>query len=69
MKELSWEELNEYGKQATAAARKSAFDAGTFYCYAEGDKVIRVYPDGRKTEVIYDGNGNQKEIKLDDPEK
>lgn len=64
MKELSWEELNEYGKQAAAAARKSAFDAGTYYSYGKDDKVIRVYPDGRKTEVIYDGNGNHYQQKI-----
>lgn len=61
--------MNEYGKQAAAVAIKSAFDAGTYYSYGKDDKVIQVYPDGRKTEVRYDGNGNHKEIKFDDLRK
>lgn len=69
MKPFSREELDQYGKEAEDAARKSAFDAGTFYSYGKAGKVIRVYPDGRKTEVIYDGHGNNKEIKYDDPDK
>lgn len=69
MKRLSREELDQYGNVAAATARNAAFDAGTYYCYGKDDKVIRVYPDGRKMEVIRDGNGNQEEIKFDDPEK
>lgn len=55
----SWE---KFGKLITESARKRAFDAGFFISYGENGKVIREYPDGRKTEVIRDEYGNRKEV-------
>lgn len=61
--DLSFEELEQAGKEAAKAARKSAKAAGTFISYGKNGKVIREYPDGHKTEVIYDGDGKVREFK------
>ncbi|WP_244908285.1 hypothetical protein [Paenibacillus campinasensis] len=62
MDRLNRQELEELGKLAAAEARKSAQKANTFFSYSENGKVIREYPDGRKTEVTYDERGQFKEI-------
>lgn len=61
MKDFSFKDLERAGREAAEAARKSAKEAGTFISYGKDGKVIREYPDGRKTEVSYDGEGNVHE--------
>jgi YD repeat-containing protein len=62
MKRLGMKELEQAGKLAAEEARKEAFSAGTFISFGRNGRVLRQYPDGRITEVIYDGAGNRKEV-------
>ncbi|MGG3471423.1 hypothetical protein ABES02_28620 [Neobacillus pocheonensis] len=62
MKDKELKEWERIGKLVTATARERAFAAGSFISYGENGKVIREYPDGRRTEVIRDEHGNRKEI-------
>ncbi|QDH19405.1 hypothetical protein [Saccharibacillus brassicae] len=62
MNSISVEELTQAAAFATEAARQSAHAAGTFYTYSEGQRIIRVYPDGRKMEAIYGESGKVNEI-------
>lgn len=58
--ELSmWEKI---GQLVTVTAREKAFSAGSFVSYGENGKVIREYPDGRKTEITRDERGKRQEI-------
>ncbi|MEK4529839.1 hypothetical protein NST38_31020 [Paenibacillus sp. FSL H8-0104] len=62
MKRMSISELNEILEKATLSAREEAKSNGVPIVYEENEKMIKEYPDGRKTEIIYDENGNKKEI-------
>jgi len=62
MKEISFQELERAGREAAEKARADAWAVGLPYSYARDGKIIRVYPDGRRTEVIRDGSGNTTEI-------
>lgn len=62
MKDLTIQELEQAGILAVNHAREAAHKAGTFYSYSKNGKVLREYPDGRITEVIYDGSGHAKEM-------
>ncbi|EFU39354.1 hypothetical protein PVOR_25393 [Paenibacillus vortex V453] len=62
MKRISISELNEILVKATFSARQESKTNGVPIVYEENEKMIKEYPDGRKTEIIYDGNGNKKEI-------
>ena len=64
MKPISLKELEDIGRLAPDNARKSAHEAGTFFSYSENGKIIREYPDGRKTEVAYDERGHVKETPI-----
>lgn len=62
MKRMSISELNEILVKATFSARQEAKTNGVPIVYEENGKMIKEYPDGRKTEIIYDEHGNKKEI-------
>lgn len=62
MKDMTLKDLEQIGIHATEAARAAAHKAGTFYSFSKDGKVLREYPDGRMTEVIYDGSGVAKEM-------
>ncbi|MBD7971278.1 hypothetical protein [Paenibacillus gallinarum] len=51
------EEWNELGKKAAEIAQQEARDLGLPFSYMIGDKLIWEYPDGRKTEVCFNGDG------------
>ncbi|MDR6726199.1 hypothetical protein J2W91_004705 [Paenibacillus amylolyticus] len=62
MKRMSISELNEILVKATLSARQEAQNNGVPIVYEENEKMIKEYPDGRKTEIIYDEQGNKEEI-------
>ncbi|MBD8836750.1 MULTISPECIES: hypothetical protein [Paenibacillus] len=62
MKRMSISELNEILVKATLSARQEAKSNGVPIVYEENEKMIKEYPDGRKTEIIYEKNGNKREI-------
>lgn len=55
-------ELEKLGLQAAENARHSAKRHNTWISYGRAGKVIREYPDGRKTEVIHGECGDIQEI-------
>ncbi|MBB3068508.1 hypothetical protein FHS14_001484 [Paenibacillus baekrokdamisoli] len=61
MKEITIE-LHELGRIAGEKARAEAWAAGLPYSYGVEGKVILVYPDGRKTEVVYDPSAERNEV-------
>lgn len=61
MKPITISELNEILVKATLSARQEAKTNGVPIVYEENEKMIKEYPDGRKTEIIYE-DGNKKEI-------
>lgn len=62
MKRITITELNEILERATQSARQEAKMNGVPLVYEENEKMIKEYPDGRKTEIIYDETGNSREI-------
>ncbi|MBP2442561.1 hypothetical protein [Paenibacillus sp. PvP052] len=66
MEKISFEDWKMIGEEVTRIAREKAWAEGSFYSYGEAGKVIRAYPDGRKTEVILDEKGNRQEIPYED---
>ncbi|MDQ0171168.1 hypothetical protein [Paenibacillus tundrae] len=62
MKRMSTSELNEILVKATLSARQEAKMNGVPIVYEENEKMIKEYPDGRKTEIIFDENGKKTEI-------
>jgi hypothetical protein len=62
MKEMTIQEFEQAGIRAAEEARAAAKKAGTFHSYSKNGKVLREYPDGRITEVIYDGTGHVTEM-------
>ncbi|WP_338540356.1 hypothetical protein [Paenibacillus tundrae] len=62
MKRMSTSELNEILVKATLSAREEAKMNGVPIVYEENEKMIKEYPDGRKTEIIFDEKGKKTEI-------
>ncbi|MDR6723407.1 hypothetical protein J2W91_001859 [Paenibacillus amylolyticus] len=62
MKRMSISELNEILVKATLSAREEAKMNGVPIVYEENEKMIKEYPNGRKTEIIFDENGKKTEI-------
>ncbi|MGC6585130.1 hypothetical protein ACPV3A_09195 [Paenibacillus sp. Dod16] len=61
MERITISELNEALVKATKSSREKAKKNGVAIVYEENEKMIKEYPDGRKTQIIYE-NGEQKEI-------
>jgi len=64
MKEISFETIAAAAPQAAEEARAEAHATGLPYSFGEDGRVFRVYPDGRRTEVIRDGAVNIIEIEF-----
>ncbi|MFB8378196.1 hypothetical protein [Paenibacillus taichungensis] len=62
MKDMTLQDFEQAGILAANQARAAAHKAGTFYSFSKNGKVLREYPDGRITEVIYDGTGHVTEM-------
>lgn len=62
MKDMTIQGFEQAGILAADQARAAAHQAGTFYSFSKNGKVLREYPDGRLTEVIYNGTGHVTEM-------
>ncbi|MDR6726101.1 hypothetical protein J2W91_004607 [Paenibacillus amylolyticus] len=62
MKRITISELNELLVRTSLSVRQEAKEKGVPMVYEENGKMIKEYPDGRKTEIIYDDKGNKREV-------
>ncbi len=65
MNDMEWDEVvkkaaDEVGEYAREGARK---DGVPFYYKDEEGRWVKEYPDGRRSQIVYDGSG-KKEIPL-----
>lgn len=56
--------LQKLAFQAAENAHQDAKRNNTWFSYGKDDRVIREYPDGRKTEVIRKEDGSIQEIEF-----
>ena len=59
-------DLNEMLKKVVDLAKFKAKSSGTSIVYEVNKRLIREYPDGKKYEIIRDGNGCQREVQFDE---
>lgn len=60
MNRISNHEMKHILKKATQSAREEARKNGVAAIYGENGKMIKEYPNGRKTEIVFTKDGEQE---------
>ncbi|MDQ0047320.1 hypothetical protein [Paenibacillus polymyxa] len=60
MSRISTNDLKDILKRATQSARQEAKKKGVPAVYEENGKMIKEYPDGKKTQIIFTEEGKRE---------